>query len=507
MAVAVVAEKHPDVAAIIDVDGAVTSFAALNASANRLARCLRTKGLVTGDAVALVSPNRSEFVVAMLACYRTGLRITPVNWHQSDEDIAYVVENCEAKALIGCGGRFDSALQLSAKQSAHLQSLIAFNKPVPGFESFEQLLENESGENIDQPVNGNVMLYTSGTTGKPKGVYRERRPLTTALFNTLKASTQFVAGKDVSLITGPIYHAAPLNLNLMQPLEQGVTCVLMDKWDAEQTLQLIDRYKVSYSHMVPTMIQRMLALPDSTKSKYDLSSLRYILHGAAPCPTTVKQAAIDWLGPVIYEYYAATEGGGVFCDSQQWLKKPGTVGKVIEGMAMKLLNDDGEELKQGELGTVYFKKPEVEFSYFKDNDKTAGSYQGDFFTMGDIGYLDEEGFLFLTGRSAELVICGGVNVYPAQIDNVLMQQEAVADVATLGVPNKEFGEEIKALIVLNPGVSASEKTRQSIYDYSNTHLNGFMRPRSIEFVDEIPRSEGGKILRRQLRAKYWPESS
>ena len=503
MGLALLARDMPDVPAVISTDGNRT-FAELNARVNQLARELRARGLRRGDAVALLSPNRVEFVETLFACFRTGVRVTAVNWHQSDDDIAYVVDNCEAKILIACGGRFDSALNATLKQASHLESAIAFGTPVTGFDNYEKVIGEQNADDILDPANGNVMLYTSGTTGRPKGVFRERRLLSNVLFEKIKATAQFIPGKDVSLITGPLYHAAPLNLSMVYPLSMGISCVLMDKWDAESTLKLIEQYRITYTHFVPTMMQRLLALPDTIKQQYDLSSLRYILHGAAPCPVSVKQALIEWLGPIVYEYYAATEGGGVFCDSQQWLQKPGTVGQTIDGVVMCLLDDAGKEMQRGECGTIYFQKPEVAFQYFKDADKTNSSYHGDFFTMGDIGYLDNDGCLFLTGRSAELVICGGVNVYPAQIDNVLMQHEAIADVACIGVPNQEFGEEIKAIVELIPGITANAAIEQDILAFANNKLQGFMRPRSLEFIDQIPRSEGGKILRKQLREKYWP---
>jgi long-chain acyl-CoA synthetase len=502
MGLALIARNQPQVMAVISETGNRT-FAELNRNCNQLARALRRRGLQEGDAVALLSPNRPEFAETLFACFRIGLRVTAVNWHQSDDDIAYVVENCEAKAFIACGGRFDSALQVSLEGSAHIQTAIAFGDPVPGFADYEAALAEEEGSDIDDPCNGNVMLYTSGTTGRPKGVFRERRLLTNVVFEKFKSKVVLVPGKDISLVTGPLYHAAPLTFSLVQPLSNGLPCVFMDKWDAESTLKLVEQYKITNTHLVPTMMQRLLALPEAVKTKYDLSSLRAILHGAAPCPTTVKQSIIDWLGPIVYEYYAATEGGGVFCDSSEWVAKPGTVGQCIDGIAIKILADNGAPVPLGECGTIYFNKPEVSFRYFKDSDKTESTYRGDFFTVGDIGYQDEEGFLFLTGRSAELVICGGVNVYPVQIDNMLIQHEAIADVACVGVPNEEFGEEIKAVVELVPGYNPDVTTTEQIMEYANKHLTGFMRPRSIDYIDAIPRSEGGKILRKQLRAKYW----
>ena len=341
------------------------------------------------------------------------------------------------------------------------------------------------------------MLYTSGTTGHPKGVYRKERP-------AVPPSPEFAEG-DVNLCTGPAYHAAPLLIDVITPLVSGVPVVFMDKFDAEHTLALIDKHKVTHCHMVATMFHRLLHLDEAVKAKYDISSIRSVWHGAAPTPVHVKRAMIEWFGPVLNEYYAATEGGGGFnIDSHEWLKKPGSVGRPGPEFDNRILDDEGNDVSQGEVGTIYMRAPEVgRFEYYKDSNKTASSYHGDYFTLGDMGYFDEDGYLFLTGRTAELIISGGVNIYPQEIDSEIMKHPSVLDLCTVGVPNTEWGEEVKTVVQLKPGVEASDKLADDLIDFAREHLPGFKVPRSIDFVDDLPRLPTGKIQRRLVRAPYW----
>jgi long-chain acyl-CoA synthetase len=279
----------------------------------------------------------------------------------------------------------------------------------------------------------------------------------------------------------------------------------MDKWSAEETLELIERHRVTHTHMVATMFHRLLHLPEETRGRYDVSSLRFVIHGAAPTPVHEKQAVIDWLGPIVYEYYAATEGGGnYFVTPQEWLAKPGTVGRSVNPEGTRIVDDEGNELPQGETGTIYFKAPEIgRFEYFKAPEKTAQSYRGDWFTLGDMGYLDEDGYLFLNGRSAETIISGGVNIYPQEIDSQLLDHPAVLDVCTIGVPNDEWGEEVKSVVQLEPGLEASAELAADLIAFARSRLPGFKTPRSIDFVTELPRLSSGKIQRRLVRAPYW----
>ena len=320
----------------------------------------------------------------------------------------------------------------------------------------------------------------------------------------MQETAAFRPGEDLALCTGPGYHAAPLALNILFPIGSGVGVVLMDRWDAEETLRIVEERKITHTHLVPTMFHRLLQLPDDVRRRHDTGSLRWLLHGAAPCPPELKRGVIDWLGPVLYEYYAATEGGGVFSTSADWLKKPGTVGRACEGVVMEIHDEDHRSLPPGEVGTVYFRAPEIgRFEYFKDTKKTASAYHDDFYTMGDHGYVDEDGYLFLTGRSAEQIISGGVNIYPAEIDAVLVTHPAVYDVATIGVPNQEWGEEVKAVVQLREDYKPSPEMAETLIAYCGEHLARYKVPRSIDFVADLPRMASGKVQRGVIRKPYW----
>jgi long-chain acyl-CoA synthetase len=343
------------------------------------------------------------------------------------------------------------------------------------------------------------MLYTSGTTGYPKGVRKEPDPAGLVLGVAVYGH----GDADAHLCTGPLYHAAPLAFSLAMPLAFGSTVVLMDRWDAEDALRLIDEHQVTHTHMVPTMFHRLLAIPEEERNKRDVSKLRYVIHGAAPCPVQVKKALIDWLGPVVYEYYAATEGTGTWVDPHTWLTKPGTVGRVVPDDHILIADDNGTELPRGSVGTIYLKAPDVgRFEYFKDGAKTESAYIGDYYTLGDVGFVDDDGFLFLTDRSTNLIIFGGSNVYPAEVDNVLLDHAAVLDVATIGVPDAEWGEVVKAVVELAPGVEGSPELEAELIEFTRERLAHFKCPRTVEFVEQLPRDDNGKIYKRRLRDQY-----
>jgi long-chain acyl-CoA synthetase len=371
------------------------------------------------------------------------------------------------------------------------------------FDDYARVLSRHSGSDLDDPVRGSMMLYTSGTTGRPKGV--RRNPITRpAQQSATDIAGAFERGESLALCTGPLYHAAPLQTNLYLPLLRGVGVVLMDKWDAEQTLALIERHRITHTHMVATMFHRLLALPREVRNRYDVSSLVFVIHGAAPTPVHVKRAMLDWFGPVIYEYYAATEGGGTSITPEQWLRKPGSVGPPNPGRAVVVLDDDHKPAPTGTTGTVYFTTPdEGAFEYFKSPEKTAASFAGDLFTLGDHGYLDEDGYLFLTGRTSELILAGGVNIYPAEIDAALLMHPAVGDVACVGVPNDERGEEVKAVVQLADGFAESGELADELIEFCRAQLAKFKCPRSVDFDPMLPRSDAGKVLRRIVRDRYW----
>jgi long-chain acyl-CoA synthetase len=502
------ARQAPDRPAIISTNGART-FGELNANANRLARALRARGITAGDSLSLICANRPEFAEVIGACNRTGLRITPINWHLTGPEMAYIIGDSEAKVVIG-DARFADCIAAAVDEvAAPPPVLLAIGGPIPGFESYESALAAEDGADIEDPVLGRSMLYTSGTTGRPKGVDRPAAAAvaaaTTSTQTASQAASRYEPGADLHLCTGPLYHAAPLAFSLTGPLTAGVGVVVMDGWDANEALDLIERHGITHTHMVPTMFHRLLAIPEDVRRSKDTSKLRYVIHGAAPCPVQVKKALIDWLGPVVYEYYAATEGSGSFVASEEWLTKPGTVGKPATEDHVRILDDDKRELPRNEVGTVYLKAPETgRFTYYKDEEKTARSYLGSegYFTLGDHGYLDDDGYLFLTGRSAELIISGGVNIYPAEVDAVLLTHPAVGDVGVIGIPNADWGEEVKAVVELKSGLTGSSELAAELIEFCRERLAHYKCPRTIDFLDELPRHDNGKLYRKKLRELY-----
>ncbi|MGE0718585.1 MAG: AMP-binding protein, partial [Alphaproteobacteria bacterium] len=499
MTIALHAAEAPDRMA---VDGPLgrRSFGELNDACNRLARFLRSRGIGAGDAVALLIPNRPEFVEVIYAGLRAGIRVTPLNWHLVADEAAYVVGDCEAKALIA-DVRF-AATARAVAAAMPLAVKLAVGGAIEGFESYDRALAGEAGHDLDDPVLGSSMLYTSGTTGRPKGVHRTQAPL--ELGAAILRSAALVPGEDLALNTGPLYHAAPLRLNLQLFLNAGVGVHLMDRWTPEETLTLVERLGVTHTHMVPTMFHRLLSLPEAERARHATGTLRWVLHGAAPCSVALKRRLIEWLGPVVYEYYAGTEGGGTFVASDEWLARPGTIGRPVPGARMEVRDDAGHALPTGEPGRIFVHTPPpFRFTYYKDAAKTSAAWDGDWFTMGDVGYVDAEGYFYLSGRSAETIISGGVNIYPAEIDAALHQHPAVEDVATVGAPNEEWGEEVVAVVQPRAGHVPSPELAEDIRAFCRGRIADYKVPRRIDFVDALPRLETGKIQRRLVRDRYW----
>lgn len=501
MAIADVAERAPRRLALDGPHGRRT-FGELNARANRLARAWRAAGLRRGDVVAVLVRNRPELAEAFFATQRTGLRFTPVNWHLKPADVAYVVRDSGARALVADVAFAEAANAAASAGVGVLASRAAVGGTLAGFTGYEALLAAASPDDLAYPSLGDTMLYTSGTTGRPKGVRRalpdparavEGWTLITAVFGFRPD------GGDVALATGPLYHSGPLNLCLAIPVSNGVPTYLMDKWDAEEMLRLVEERRVTHTYCVPTMFRRLLALPDAVRRRYDVSSLRFVIHGAAPCGLGEKRAMIDWLGPIVTEIYAATEGMGTIVTAEEWLRKPGTVGRPAPGQ-VRILDEHGRDVAPGETGTVFLRAMDgAEFEYHGDPVKTAASMRDGCFTVGDLGRLDADGHLFLTGRSAEVVVTGGTNVYPAEIDPVVTAHPLVADAAVVGVPDPEWGEVVAAAIVPAPGAPRWEKLVAALEVDLADCLPTHQRPRRFVRVDAIPRSEAGKLVRRELR--------
>jgi long-chain acyl-CoA synthetase len=500
------AAENPDKLCIVDPEGAEHSFGDVLARVNQYSHGLRATGLKTGDNVAVVMPNEHALLELYLAAVQIGLYFTPVNWHLVAREIAYILNDADAKIVVG-SERFAEAVAAACAEAEVPADRRFASGAIEGFQDVSALRDGQPTTRPEDLAAGQAMMYTSGTTGNPKGVRRKLQDIgpddAGAMMAFFPLMFDFKPGDGVHLTVGPLYHAAQITF-ATSSLHLGHTVVLMDKWTPIGTLERVDKYKVSTSHFVPTMFHRLLALPEEERAKYDVSSWSNVIHAAAPCPVPTKRAMFDWWGPCIYEYYAATEGGGTTVKPDEWLEKPGTVGQPWPTSEIKILDDDGNELPPNTPGTVWIKPPgAAAFEYHKDKKKTKDSWKDGFFTVGDVGYLDEDGWLFLSDRKADMIISGGVNIYPAEIENVLVQHSKVADVGVIGVPNEEWGEEVKALVELNEGVEPSDDVIGELGAYCRENLAGYKCPKSIEFREALPRTDTGKLLKRELREPYW----
>ncbi len=499
-----IAASNPDLPAVIPPGGGVVSYAALAREADRYGRGFQALGLGPGDTVATLLPNGVTALAAYFAAIETGLYIVPVNWHQVAAEIAYILTDSGAGAFLA-DERF-AGVAKEAAEEAGVKSRFAVGA-VPGFEPASRLGEDGTDERPSLRTHGAPMLYTSGTSGRPKGV---RRPLTgldpddTAGMAAWFFSLFDLAPYDghVHLCGSPLYHTAVLNFATIS-LQLGHPVVLMDRWDPEESLRLTQAHRVTHTHTVPTQFRRVLALPGEVRDRYDTSSLRAVIHSAAPCPAEVKRRMIDWLGPVIVEYYAATEGGGTLINSQQWLSKPGSVGLPWKGSVIKVLDRAGHEVATGEQGLVYMRMGTSSFSYHQDEAKTRAARAGELFTVGDIGYLDADGYLFLCDRGSDVIISGGVNIYPAEIEAELSCHPAVADVAVFGIPHDDWGEEVKAVVEPVPEAEPGPGLTAELLEFLSGRVAKFKLPRTIDYVAELPRDPNGKLYKRRLRDPYW----
>ncbi len=509
------AARRPDAIAyrLVGADGAPgaeVTYGELHERANRIAHLFRSLGLAPGDHVAFCMENHPWFLSIAWGAHYAGLYYTAISSRLTAEEIAYIVDDCGAKVFITSAYKSDVAGEV-ADATPLVQHRFMLDGTVPGYEPFLDAVASQSADDLPDAVEGMDMLYSSGTTGRPKGV---KVPLRDVPLGTPDALFMLVAGlfganpETVYLSPAPLYHAAPLRF-CMQVQRAGGTVVVMEHFDAEQALAAIERYEVTFGQFVPTMFVRMLKLPQEVRDRYDVSSVQVAVHAAAPCPVTVKRQMIEWWGPVLHEYYAGTEGNGfVYTGSEDWLAHPGTVGKPIVG-TLHIVGDDGEELPVGESGTVYFES-EANFSYHNDPDKTAESYLREgWSTLGDVGYVDSDGFLYLTDRKAYMIITGGVNVYPQEAENVLTMHPKVLDVAVFGVPNDDFGEEVKAVVQPEQMPADDDEAAAlsaELIAFCREHLSDVKCPRSVDFREELPRHPTGKLYKRLLKDEYWADA-
>jgi long-chain acyl-CoA synthetase len=500
------AEEDPAHLALVDPEGREISAGELLASSNQLVHGLRELGLQVGDAIAMVLPNSAEVFELYLAALQAGFYLIPINHHLVGPEIAYIVQDCEAKAFVA-HSRFAEVCREAADELGFPAEGRFAVGPIDGFRPYGELKDGRPATLPPDRTTGAVMNYTSGTTGQPKGV---RRPLPGVVpeaaalgFGGLLMMFGIQPQDDnVHIVGSPLYHTAVL-VFAGGSIHMGHTIVIMDKWTPEEMLKRIERYRVTTSHMVPTQFHRLLAQPEEIKGRYDLSSLRHMIHAAAPCPVEVKRRMIEWWGPVIDEYYAASEGGGTIVLPDEWMKKPGTVGRPWPISEIAIFDDDGEQVAANQTGTVYMAMGTGDFEYYKDKDKTQKNRIGKFFTVGDIGYLDDDGYLFLCDRKADMIISGGANIYPAEIENVLLTCPQIGDAAVFGVPNDDWGEEVKAVIEPADGCVAGDALAAEILAFCEGRLAKFKTPKTIDFIAEMPRDPNGKLSKRKLRDPFW----
>jgi len=500
------AVAEPDRLAVVDPDGAEITAGALVGLCNQLVHGLRAHGLTEGDGIAVVTPNNIEMMALYFAAMQAGWYLTPINHHLVGPEIAYIVDDCDAKVFIGHERFADTCAAAASEFSLGADSCFSIG-PIDGFRPFADLTEGQPTTAPDNRTAGQPMHYTSGTTGRPKGVRRGLSGLAPddagMLFTFLLQMFGIQPGDGhVHICGSPLYHTAVLAF-ASSSVHLGHPVILMDKWTPEGMLERIDRYDVTHSHMVPTQFNRLLALPDDVKDRYDVSSLRNMIHAAAPCPAEVKRRMLEWWGPVIYEYYAATEGGGTIVSPEEWLERPGTVGKAWPSSEIRILDDEGIDMPAGEPGTVYMKLASAAFEYHKNPDSTEANRREGFFTVGDIGYLDDAGYLFLCDRKSDMIIAGGVNIYPAEIEGELAAHPMVADVAVFGIPHPDWGEEVKAVVELVDDVDPSDEVVEELRAWCEGRLAKFKIPRSFDFSEELPRDPNGKLYKRRLRDPYW----
>ncbi len=501
----ITAQIHPHKSAIIMANsGERVSYRQLDKRSNQGAQLFRSLGLVKGDHICLMLVNCRQFLEICWAAQRSGIIFTPISTQLKESEAAYILENSGASVFIASAELIDVASGAAAK-AVNVRHRLMIGGAGKGFDSWEEAVAARSTEPVADQSNGVAMLYSSGTTGQPKGVFF---PPASDAFDAMHFLAEAVGDlfcfdqNSIYLSPAPLYHAAPLHYCMMVSY-QGGTLVIMERFDPEHALQLIEEHRVTHSQWVPIMFIRMLKLPQKLRRAYDLSSMRFAIHAAAPCPVATKEKMIEWWGPVIVEYYGASENiGNTIIDSAQWMSHKGSVGRPVVGH-LHIVGDDGLEMTPGEIGTVYFSGEHVNFKYHKEPGKTAGAYnEKGWATVGDVGYVDADGYLYLADRRDFMIISGGVNIYPQEIENLLITHDKVADVAVIGIPHEEFGQEVKAVVQPLAWADASDELGAELIAWLRERLSPVKVPRSVDFRQRLPRRDNGKMYKRQLVEEY-----
>jgi acyl-CoA synthetase (AMP-forming)/AMP-acid ligase II len=502
------AEATPDKDAIVMGGGERVTYRELNDRSMQLAQLLYARGLRPGDHIAIFAENHPRYYEVYWAAMRSGLYLTAVNRHLKADEAAYLVNDSGSTVLVTTAGMGSVATEMLQHIGGCPQRLM-MDGALEGFESYEDAIATQPAQPLAEQPKGEVMLYSSGTTGQPKGI---KRPLSGQSIDDpnlagISSLERFMMGMDESsvyLCPAPLYHSAALMWSAGLH-ELGGTLVILERFDAENYLAVVERERVTHSQVVPTMMVRLLKLDAETRARYDVSSLKGIVHAAAPCPVDVKRRMIEWVGPIVHEYYAATEGNGLtFINAEDWLKHPGSVGRPLTGV-IHICDESGAELPQGEAGLVYFEQAQQTWEYHNEPEKTKGTrhpQHDNWAALGDVGYVDEEGYLFLTDRRAFTIISGGVNIYPAEIESCLVVHPDVLDAAVFGLPDPEMGEYVHAVVQLDPGVTPSPELAEQLREHVHTNLAGYKVPRIIDFREELPRSANGKLYKQPLRQEY-----
>ena len=499
------AQSKPDaVAYVMASSGETVTWREYNQRVNRLVRYFRDIGLKPKDHIALCMENNAHYFEVTGAAGNAGLIFTCISTHLKLSEMEYIINNCEAKVYITSVYKKDLAKDL-IDLMPNVTHRLMIGGTIDGYESFEETVAKYSDDPVELGMGGRAMLYSSGTTGLPKGVLSTVEDIPVGELNEsgeLMLNLYQMNEDTVYLSPAPLYHSAPLTFCGMT-LAVGGKVIVMEKFDAEQSIALIDKYKATHSQWVPTMFIRMLKLPEETRKKYDVSSMKLAIHAAAPCPVEVKEQMIDWWGPVFLEYYAGTEGNSmIMISSPEWLAHRGSVGKCYIG-TIHIMDEEENELPVGEAGLIFIEDGNT-FEYHKEPEKTAKSRTSKgWSTLGDIGYLDEEGYLYLTDRQSNMIISGGVNIYPQETENLLTMHPKILDVAVIGVPNEDFGEEVKAVVQLIDMKDAGPELEKELIEYCKNNLSHIKCPKTIDFADDLPRTATGKLVKRLLKDRYW----